>query len=144
MHNNTIKVNLFQFKYIDYMSIKIVSVYEVLKSIRKARNSPRRPGILVESTRTLPGIPGFLVGKYQDFTRTPPGILVYNQNYQESFMSGAVESSGSRTWHGFTNPHGYQIQVGWVQIWVDLRSPPENSHLWPGCGRFFLIKLNII
>jgi len=92
MHNNTIKINLFQIKYIDYMSIKMGSVYELLKSIRKTRNSPGRPGILVESTRTLLGIPGFLVestktppgilvGKYQDFTRTPPGL------HQESWYA---------------------------------------------------------
>jgi hypothetical protein len=35
------------------------------------------PGILVENTRTLPGL-------YQEFTRNPPGILVCNQDYQDS------------------------------------------------------------
>jgi len=29
MHNNTTNVNVFQFKYIDYMSIRMGSVYKV-------------------------------------------------------------------------------------------------------------------
>ena len=81
MHNNTIKINLFQIKYIDYMSIKMGSVYELLKSIRKARNSPGRLGILVESTRTPPGI---LVGKYQDSVRN---TRIPGRKHQESWYA---------------------------------------------------------
>ena len=79
MHNNTIKINLFQIKYIDYMSIKMGSVYELLKSIRKARNSPGRPGILVESTRTSPGL-------HQDSTRNLPGI--HQESSRNTWGSG--------------------------------------------------------
>jgi hypothetical protein len=69
---------------------------------------------------------------------------IYMEQPEGFKIKGQERKVLRRAWHGFTNPHGYQVRVGWVRVWVDLRSPAENPHPWPGCGGFFLIKYNII